>query len=471
MKPTFSPDPNIEQSLRHSVRDGVAYSVMSGAGETYFAAYAIFLGATAAQVSLLAALPPLFGAIAQFFAAWLETRAGTRRAIICAAAFMHALTWFPIIWMPYFFPEQAIPVMVSCIVLYYGWMGLGAPLWCSLMGDLVPSRKRGRFFGGRTQLMSVSSFIALILGGLVLQFFEMHDNARLGFVLIFTIAAIARFYSTYHLACMLEPQSTSARTTPPQLTVLSYSPLSNSRFMQFSAFIAATNFAVSVAGPFFTVYMLKDLNFSYLEFTVATAVTVMAQFLTLRMWGRLADIFGNRVILTVTGLLIPLVPALWLVSHNFAWVLFIQALAGWSWAGFGLAAGNYLYDIVPAHRRPGYWATHNFFNSIGVCAGALLGGALSDMFPHNFELLGHTFHWSSGLWGLMICSALLRTFVMTTFLPKIEEPRPVRAFSARAFVFRMIRFNALAGFILDRLGMGRRRTRSGRIARPDSYRA
>lgn len=104
----------------------------------------------------------MFGALTQLLAAWLEARVGTRRTLILFGALMHALTWLPIIWLPYFFPAHAIPVMVSSVALYFGWLGLEAPLWSSLMGDLVPPRKRGRFFGGRTRFMSVTGFICYL---------------------------------------------------------------------------------------------------------------------------------------------------------------------------------------------------------------------------------------------------------------------------------------------------------------------
>ena len=46
MSRRFAKDPSVDRALRHSVRDGVAYSVMAGAGETYFSAFAIFFKAT-----------------------------------------------------------------------------------------------------------------------------------------------------------------------------------------------------------------------------------------------------------------------------------------------------------------------------------------------------------------------------------------------------------------------------------------
>jgi len=46
-------DPVVDRSLHHSMRDAAAYSVMTGGGETYFSAFAIFLKASITQVALL----------------------------------------------------------------------------------------------------------------------------------------------------------------------------------------------------------------------------------------------------------------------------------------------------------------------------------------------------------------------------------------------------------------------------------
>ena len=452
----YSNDPQVDRSLRHSVRDGVSYSIMSGAGETYFAAYALFLGATAAQVSLLAAAPPLLGALTQLLAAWLNARNGARRCLILAGAFMHALTWFPIIWLPYFFPEHAVPVFIACIACYHGWIGLGAPLWGSLMGDLVPARRRGRFFGWRNRLMSVTSFVALLVAGLVLHFFEMRDSTRIGFMVVFSVAAAARLYSFYQLARMHEPSPVTEPMTFPPLAGL-WPRLRASNFVHFSGYIAIMGFAVAIAAPFFTVYMLKDLKFSYFEFTIATGTSVLVQFLTLGLWGRLADTFGNRVILATAGSAIPLLPALWLVSSSFWYVLLIQALSGACWAAFGLAAFNYLYDIVPPERRASYWAIHNLFNSTGAFAGAMLGAAIVSHTPSALPALGYVVDWGTVLWAAFLISALIRGVVAVWFIPGIKEVRAVRPTTARDLVFRVVRFNPLAGLVLDALGLGRRR--------------
>lgn len=465
MSRRYSNDPQVNRSLRHSVRDGVSYSIMSGAGETYFAAYALFLGATAAQVSLLAAAPPLLGALTQLLAAWLNARNGARRCLILAGAFMHALTWFPIIWLPFFFPEHAVPVFIACIACYHGWIGLGAPLWGSLMGDLVPARRRGRFFGWRNRLMSVTNFAALIGAGFVLHFFELRDNTRLGFMLVFSLAAAARLYSFYQLARMHEPAPQTYPTPFPPLTGL-WQRLRKSNFAYFSAYIAIMGFGVGVAAPFFTVYMLQDLKFTYLQFTLATGTAVLVQFLTLGLWGRLADTFGNRVILAIAGSAIPLLPALWLVSSSFWYILLVEALSGVCWAAFGLAAFNYLYDIVPRERRASYWAIHNLFNSTGTFVGALIGATIVSHTPSVVRVLGHVVDWGTTLWAVFLVSFALRALVAVWFIPRIEEVRAVRPTTVRELVFRVVRFGPLAGTALDMMGFGRRQRRNAEAAAP-----
>ena len=55
----------MDRSLRHSIYDGMAYSVMTRATESYVSAFALWLRATTAQVGLLATLPPLLASFAQ----------------------------------------------------------------------------------------------------------------------------------------------------------------------------------------------------------------------------------------------------------------------------------------------------------------------------------------------------------------------------------------------------------------------
>jgi MFS family permease len=458
-RPYYSKDARVERSLRHSVRDGVSYSMMAGAGETYLSAYALFLKASTAQISLLTALPSLLGSLAQVLSAWLAGFVPHRKKLILSGVLVQALMWLPMIWLPYFFPRHAVTIVISCVAIYYAAGNFVIPAWNSLMGDLVPERKRGRFFARRTQLMSIMSFLSLAGAGLLLHFLELTGETRLGFTIGFSLAASARLYSAYHLSRMHEPARAPIPMTLPQFSGL-WKRLRTSDFARFTSVLGMMNFSVAIASPFFTVYMLRDLNFTYLQYSASTGISVLAQFLTLNMWGRFGDIFGHRRVMVLTGSVIPILPALWLVSPEFWYILGVQTLGGLCWAGFSLSAGNFLYDVMPSDRRSTYAAIHNVLSNSAIFSGALVGGYFSTVIPAEFMVWGHRMHWTSGLWGVILISAVARASVALIYLRRIHEVREVRPVSAGGLMIRVIRFNALAELVIDLLGAQRRRRRT-----------
>ena len=140
----YSKDPQTDTSLRHSLKDAVAFSVMSGGLETYFSAFALFLKATASQVAFLATFPNLLGSLAQLLSAWIGHRLNQRRPLIVIGAYTQAAILPLMILLPWLFPEYAISILLVCLTFYYAAAHFIAPQWMSLMGELVSERRRGR---------------------------------------------------------------------------------------------------------------------------------------------------------------------------------------------------------------------------------------------------------------------------------------------------------------------------------------
>src|SRR5687768_7960594 len=134
---------------------------------------------------------------------------------------------------------------------------------------------------------------------------------------------------------------------------------------------------VAISAPFFAVYMLTELQFTYLQYSLNAVASIATQFITLSFWGRMSDRFGNRLVMVITSCIIPTLPLWWLVSPNFYYLLWVQALSGFAWSGFSLSTSNYLYDIRP-HRThfAAYAAVQSAIGATLVFAGALFGGYL-----------------------------------------------------------------------------------------------
>jgi MFS family permease len=448
VKYIYSRDPKINQSLRHSVRDGAAYAAMSGSGETYFTAFAVFLKASTAQIGFLASVPPLLASFAQLLSAWLGHVSGNRKAIILTGASLQALVWLPMALLPWMKTAYPVEIFIGCVILYHAFGNLAAPQWSSLMGDLVKENQRGRFFARRTRISSMTSFVALVLAGSLLHYFDNIAATRAGYLMLFGSAFLARMVSVYYLAKMYDPPGHVAALEVP-LAKPTLTGLLKSQFAGFAMFFALIQLSVALASPFFSVYLLRDLGFSYMQFMALAAITVLMQFLTLQRWGQISDVFGNRIILRVCGSLIPFIPLLWLFSPDFYYLLVVQAFGGAVWAGFTLSASNFLYDLVPRNKRATYMAAHSVLASIGVFVGALTGGYLGTVLPQHYVLFGMEINLLSQLYNVFILSFAMRLLISLRLLPKLKEVRRVKPVTVRRLVFRVVRFNPLTGLYYE----------------------
>lgn len=460
----YSRDPEVNRSLQYSVRDGVAWSLMFGAGESYLQAFAVFLKATTAQITLLTALPSMLGSVAQLASAWVAGYAIRRKTLIFAGVALQSVAWLPIIALAFIPVETSVALLIVAVVLYYIGGQFAAPPWSSLISDLVPERRRGRFFGRRTQLMSIMTFASLSAAGLALEFFEQRALAHWGFAAIFVVALAARLYSLAQLMRMHEPLARLAPLTLPPLGGL-LERMRGSDFTRFALFVGFMNLAVAIASPFFTLYMLRDLRFSYVEFTVVSAFYVLMQFVALNLWGRLSDVFGNLRVVQITSIVFPTLPILWVLFPNFWAILVIQVISGVAWAGFSLAAGNFLYDVVPPEKRAAYSAVHQTISNTAIFGGALFGGLLATHAPHEIQLAGYSVVFASGLWLALCASGVARAVVIAVFLRRLRETRLVRPISATALAIRVIRANVLAEWLFELLP-GRKRERKDRPPPP-----
>ena len=419
---------------------------MLGSGETYLGPFGIFLKATTLQVGLLATLPPLLGAVMQWASALAMDGFRSRRAFIMKGATAQSLLWIPISLIPFVLGsgDLSIWALIGLVTLYHAANGAMVPVWNSLIGDLVPAEIRGRFFGNRNRLTGMSTFLFLLIAGGILHVFAEANIPATGFLIIFLVAFLARLNSARWLARYDDPQF---KLLPEQVFTfrqfIRRSPHSN--FAKFVFFVAAINFGVSFCGPYFALYMLRDLHLSYLEFTSVTGAAIISQFLTFRYWGGLSDRFGNKKILNLCGWGVAIIPVLWLFDAHIAYLIIIQTYAGFVWAGFSLAAANFIFDAVTPPKRARCVAYQGLVNGVFVFLGSLAGGFVAGRLPHSISLGPWTWTPVSALPMIFFIASLIRIVASGLFLRRFKEVRPVEPIGHGELIFRVSQIKPIAG--------------------------
>lgn len=451
-------------SLAHSILDGNAHALSMGVGEAYFSPFVIFLGADNLLVGVLASMPLCVGALSQLWVASALDRVEARRALCVWPAVAQALSFVPLLGLPLWFPERRASFALFGALLYFVCGSMVVPPWNSWIADLVPPSKRGDYFGRRNKLRTYFQVVGILIAGAVLSRARDLHLETAGFAGIFAIALVARLISAFHIGKMVEPVY-----HPPAIhdqfsfaDFVRRSPWANfGRFTLYAAvFLAATN----IAGPYFTPYMLNDLKFDYVEFTLASVAFILAQAGVIHNWGKVADRFGNRKVLAVTGLSLPFVPCLWLVSGHVAWIIAIQLAAGFIWAGFYMSVANFLFDAVTPAKRARCVAYYNTLTNFGLLAGALTGGYIAQHAPRVLSIAGHRLELTSNLELLFLLSGIVRLFFSLVFLPLIREVRPVEAATSWQVIVQLVALQPIRG-----VRMSVFTTESGREAPPSIH--
>jgi MFS family permease len=427
-------DSRQETTARWSLRNGALQSFMLGCGEAYLTPFAVFLQASHTVIAYLASLPLFVGAIAQVAALRLLDGRRSRRRTVVACATGQALMWIAIFALPFFADPWAPPLLLAATIVYMFLGNIAPPIWNSWIGDLVPPGERGGFFGRLGRVNSLMTLAGVAAGGLVLQWGKQAARLWPAFGLIFGTAVLARLGSAAAAARIPD-----APYPPPRpedafsfWDFLRRTPRSN--FARFVVFVAALQAASGVAAPFFTPHMLQDLGFNYAQLLAATGVFFSAQFLTMQRWGALCDRVGNRRILQVTALVIPVLPILWILGPTFGTVLAIQVLAGVAWGGFQLAALNFIFDAVTPPKRARCVAYYNLMVNGGLLLGAAIGGWLAAHPP----ILPGDWHPRFPIQSIFLISALARLIPALGILPMVREVRPVKPSTPWGVLFHLI---------------------------------
>lgn len=422
-----------ERSRRYGIRDGACQAIMQGGGEHYLSAFALLLHASPFQIGLLSALPQLVGTWTQLLSVKALNRFQHRKAIMLIGATGQALCWLPLLALPLLLPEHGPWILIACTVAYFGMGHFAVPAWNSLITDLVSPNERGTYFARRSTVMTVLSFTALCAAGLVLHWAETRERAWVGFALIFLAASTARLLSSRYLSGMDE--SAAPATREAEFRLLDFLRHERSvNYKRFLGFSGLMHVCVLISGPYFVIYLLRDLHFSYWMYASWLAAGVLGQFLTLRPWGRLSDRFGNKKLLVVTGLVVPFLPMLYLVSTAFVYLLCVNFVGGMIWAGLALGLQNYVFDAVHPEDRAKGIAVWNTINAMGWFAGAMLGSWLAIVVPADFVLAGIEWHLASNLQAVFFISGVLRLIVSLGLLRTFHETRPVEPISHRRLV-------------------------------------
>lgn len=425
--------PDIEKTKKCSIKDGAAWSVMYGFGEQYVAPFALRIGATASEIGILGTIPAFIGATFQVLGAKLTDKYQNRKKIATLFALLQAILMLPLFLIP--FLTKDILILIVLFTAYNVFSNIIGPAWSSWISDVIPEKERAMYFGIRNKYVIASMMFSVMAAGIILYFFE-NINIWVGFGILFFIAFMGRLVSWYYLSKQIEPKYIYNPENYFSFTdFLKKMPKTN--FGNFVIFRSMMALAVMIAGPFFAVFMLKNLDFNYLQYTLLVLTPMAIKALTMTYWGKYSQRFGTRNILIISGLWIATIPIWWFIIGYlfsgwtaFYWLIPVEIMTGFAWAGFELTTFNYILETVSPEKRARGFAYFNMVFGIALLIGGLLGSLLVEIMP---EVLG-----VSVILSVFVISAIARLLVMLFFARRIKEVKVSRRINENKLFFELI---------------------------------
>jgi MFS family permease len=434
----------INAGQKFILKDSLAGEAMVNlSGGAFITAMALHLGASNFQIGLLASLPILTN-IFQLFSIWLVQRYNNRRAVTVISAILGRLPMLFAAFLPFMFSrEVSLQLLLVILFVHYVFGSIAGASWNSWVKDLIPENRLGSFFSNRTKLTTILSAALGLAMSITIDFVKGNytEYLTMMYYSIFVLGGIAGLVGVYWLANAPEPTPV---TNKDSVFEQFKKPLKDKNFKNLLIFNAAWAFALNLAVPFFTVYLMKTMG---LPLSYVIGFTILAQvsnILSIKTLGQYADRFSNKTILNICAPVYITCILAWVYAsmpaervYGLLILTVISIFSGTATGGINLALYNIGMKLAPRREAMAYMSSLNMVVAVFSAMSPMIGGLLADTFTNQQLLWDIQFKNTNGIvstfeiiniqgWGFLFIIGGLMAAVSLKLLSKVKEQGEIR---------------------------------------------
>ncbi|MEG3163402.1 MFS transporter [Sphingomonas sp. PB2P19] len=402
---SLDPQPRLsEDDVARGLRLLVVEAAFSGSGAALttgviLTAFALHLGASNMMIGVLASAPFL-AQLLQLPTILLVERIRQRKRIAVLTSIAGRLMLAVMAGTAFFTGMTPLLVFLGAQIVLCALGAVGTCAWNAWMRDLAPENRLGDVFAKRTVWLTAINLVLGLAAALALDLTGEHSTTRDAvFAGMFVLGCVTGLISAQIVAAMPEPLMPPPGG-PVRLIALVRQPLRDLNFARLLVFVGSWQFAVNLATPFFTVFIVRQLQFDVSFVMLLSVVSQMANILALRGWGALSDRFANKSVLAVCApvyilSIVAMIGASQIGNRDLVklWLIVLHLFMGASVAGVTLAATNIALKLSPRGSATAYIAASATVTAVAAGLAPIIGGLLADFFARRkLELL---LRWSS----------------------------------------------------------------------------
>lgn len=312
-----------------------------------------FFHLSEASYGLIVSLP-FWANFLQIFLTPLLAHRWPAKTITLFGAWANAAGWLALTlalpFLPRDNPSASLPIFFGFFLSFSLLASINGVAWNAWTQEWSPERIRGKYFGFRNGLIQATTVIFLVA---VWGVFGLYQGSLLALQGIFVAAVALRVWSIV-AQHRLPLGITTIDSAPPRPWREQWRIIWRTRsLVAFIAFGAVWGFAYNSLGPFYPVFMYKQLGLSLAQVSLLIILNTIGAAVTMPTWGRLLDRLGNKSVMAAAILLWQAQYLVWIfLDRDNAWLLYgLWLWNGFTWAGFTLGQFNMLLKLIPPEAK------------------------------------------------------------------------------------------------------------------------
>ncbi|WP_425449631.1 MFS transporter [Dethiothermospora halolimnae] len=357
----------------------------------YFSKFALRLGASDYQIGLLSSLPALFSVLTLIMGAVIIEGSTNKKKTTSLIMFSHKAFYLLLAVVP-FMPEN---YQSWVFVILVGIMNLPGSIsitgFQSSIGDIFDERARGRAMGLRNRYSAIFGMIVAFTSGRLLTIIPNNNSETIILYQVFFI--IAFIFAQGEVLSYLKfrgirkvKQEKNAGYLKSLKVVLKNLPKQR-KFIIFTCCSLLFHFGWQMGWPLFSLYTIDYLNADETWLGIISVASSLSSILTYTLWGKLADKYGNSIMLGISTFGMAITPILYAASNSLIALVLFNVIIGVSVAGTVLILFNILLEVIPSQNRTIYIAIYNTLINLSATISPIIGVRLKKDFNIYLALI------------------------------------------------------------------------------------
>lgn len=309
----------------------------------------IWVGGLATVLTVAAALP-------QLFVARLIQPRPRKKPYLLLAIYLRVISWGLLAFLVYAIgdsnPMLLAWILVGMLIVFYAGGGLGNIPYTDIIGKVIPSDRRGAFFGGKGMLAGPLSVGAALLARQILARVAYPTN----YALLFGVAAVSLGVASFGFLAMKEPVVAAGKQAVLSWREYGAHLVAGSRRLKVLVTVELLTGFSLMALPFYVVFAREELGAPVGAIGWFLLAQVLGGVLSNIVWARQVDRRGSRQMLLFCAITSTLTPVLAVILGSFGWLALLPVffLAGATFQGRTVGFQSALLELAPADERATY---------------------------------------------------------------------------------------------------------------------